>query len=212
MYDIDSMDQHVAETEQVTRWWWVFLITGVLWLILSLIVFRFDLTSVTAIGVLVGCFLIFGGVNEFVVMAVTDGGWKWVHGILGGIFIVFGIVALFHPGSTFIALASIMGWVLLFKGILDIAIAFMVGNQNSFWWLRLLAGGVEIGLAFWAAGYFGRKAFLVVVWVGAWALMRGITEIVLAFEIRSLHKKAKAGTLPAAAPAGPDQAAATAVP
>ena len=34
--------------------WWVFLITGTLWLILSLVMFRFNISSVNTIGVLAG--------------------------------------------------------------------------------------------------------------------------------------------------------------
>jgi uncharacterized membrane protein HdeD (DUF308 family) len=49
----------------------------------------------------------------------------------------------------------------------------------------LLAGIAQILLAFWAAGNFGHKAFLLVVWVGASALAHGIVEIVRAFELRS---------------------------
>ena len=38
-------------------------------------------------------------------------------------------------------------------------------------------GIAELLLGFWAAGYFGRSALLLVVWVGATALTRGISDI-----------------------------------
>jgi uncharacterized membrane protein HdeD (DUF308 family) len=34
--------------------WWLFLVTGVAWLLVSLIVLRFDVTSIAAVGVLLG--------------------------------------------------------------------------------------------------------------------------------------------------------------
>jgi uncharacterized membrane protein HdeD (DUF308 family) len=213
---MDSWDNQLMAAEKATKWWWVFLITGILWLIISLIVFRFNITSVGAVGVLVACFVILAGVNEFGVMAVTQGGWKWVHGILGGLFLVFGIFALFNPWDTFVAVAAIIGWVLLFKGALDIMLALMTRQQNELWWLQLVVGILEIALAFWASGYFGRKVILLIAWVGAWAMMRGITEIILAFQLRSLHKRilgggvrASEGDLPPQA-AGPEQAVAPA--
>jgi uncharacterized membrane protein HdeD (DUF308 family) len=51
-----------------------------------------------------------------------------------------------------------------------------------------VVGVVEILLAFWAAGYFRGSAILLVAWVAALTLMRGITEIVMAFRLRQLKK------------------------
>ena len=39
----------------------------------------------------------------------------------------------------------------------------------------------------WALGYPGRSAWLLVLWVGITALMRGVTEIVLAFKLRGVR-------------------------
>src|SRR5256885_444931 len=84
--------------------WWLFLLTSIGWMIVGLIVLRFDYTSVSAIAIL------------------------------------FGIVAI--------------------------------------------AAGV---LGFWAAGYYGRSAVLLVAWVAAFALIRGVMNIVLAFRVRELQ-------------------------
>jgi uncharacterized membrane protein HdeD (DUF308 family) len=34
--------------------WWLFLVTGVAWLLISLIALRFDVTSIAAVGALLG--------------------------------------------------------------------------------------------------------------------------------------------------------------
>jgi uncharacterized membrane protein HdeD (DUF308 family) len=81
-------------------------------------------------------------------------------------------------------LAAFIGWYLLFKGMLDIVLAFATKDANDAWWLGLVIGIVEVGLGFWAAGSFGRSAALLIVFVAAIALTRGITDIVLAFELR----------------------------
>jgi uncharacterized membrane protein HdeD (DUF308 family) len=54
-------------------------------------------------------------------------------------------------------------------------------------------GIIEIGLAFWVAGNFREKAILLLVYVGIIALSKGITEIILAFKLKSLqHRVASA--------------------
>ena len=88
--------------------WWLFLLTGIAWLLVSLIVLRFNITSVASVGVLLGVILIMAGANEFVIMAARPG-WKWLHAILGVLFIGGGIWAFVHPIGAFYELASIRG-------------------------------------------------------------------------------------------------------
>jgi uncharacterized membrane protein HdeD (DUF308 family) len=177
--------------EDASRLWWLFLITGIIWLWVSLIVLRLNTESVYAISILFGIVAIGVGINEFLAISVSTSGWKWVHGILGVIFIAAGIVAFFRPAGTFVALASIVAWVLLFKGIFDITLALMT-HGSHLWWVGLIVGVIEILLAYWAAGYFRGSALLLVAFVGVFALMRGITEIVMAFRLRGVKKELRA--------------------
>jgi uncharacterized membrane protein HdeD (DUF308 family) len=48
----------------------------------------------------------------------------------------------------------------------------------------LVGGIIELALGFWAAGYYGRSAILLVAWVAAFAIIQGVTNIVLAFRVR----------------------------
>ena len=48
---------------QASRLWWLFLVTGIAWIVVSLILFRFDYTSVAAVSILFGIVAIMFGVN-----------------------------------------------------------------------------------------------------------------------------------------------------
>jgi uncharacterized membrane protein HdeD (DUF308 family) len=183
--DLRIEEEELAES--ASRFWWLYLITGILWLWVTLIILRLNLDTVYAISILFGFVAIGAGINEFLGMGASSRGWKIVHAVLGVLFIVAGIVAFFRPQGTFVALASIVAWVLLFKGIFDIVLALMV-HPAHLWWVGLIVGVVEILLAFWAAGYFRGSALVLVVWVAALTLMRGVTEIILAFRLRHLRK------------------------
>jgi uncharacterized membrane protein HdeD (DUF308 family) len=168
--------------------WWVFLITGSLWLILSLVVFRFDITSVKTIGILAGIVFLCAGVIELGMVAIVRGGWwKALNAILGVLLIAGGIASFIHPSNAFVAIASITGFMFLFVGILDVIVALV--DRTGLWWMRLISGGICIGLAFWASGDFDRKATLLIVWIGLFALFRGVNHFVLAFTLRSAHKR-----------------------
>jgi uncharacterized membrane protein HdeD (DUF308 family) len=168
--------------------WWTYLITGTAWFIIAWIVLRFDLRSVAAVSVLAGIVILTAGLAE-IFNAFIAPVWRWLHGILGAVFVITGLIAFFRPGGTFAMLAAFVGWYLLFKGLLDIVLAFATKDSNDAWWLGLIIGIVEVGLGFWAAGSFGRSAALLVVFVGAIALTRGITDIVLAFGLRRLTRE-----------------------
>jgi uncharacterized membrane protein HdeD (DUF308 family) len=153
-----------------------------------LIVFRFDLDSVTAVGIAVGALCFAAGVNEFLSIGVSSGAWKVVRGFLGALFVVIGVIALAYPNRTFTEVAAIFSFFLALKGGFDIMYALMSKHEVELWWIGLIVGTAEILLAFWAAGNFGREAVLLVVWIGAGALARGVAEITLAI---TLHQAAK---------------------
>lgn len=168
--------------------WWVLLITGTAWLILSVIMFRFDITSVKSIGILAGIIFLIAGVFEFAMAAVViSGWWKAVNAILGVLLIAGGIMSFIHPENTFVAIASITGLMFLFVGIVDIIAA--LADRTGVWWIRLIIGIACVLLAFWASGDFNRKAILLTVWVAAFALLRGIDHLIIAFALRSAHKE-----------------------
>ena len=174
--------------ESAARVWWVFLIAGIAWLWVSLIILRLNATSITAISIMFGIVAIAAGVNELIAMPSSTTGWKIARGLLGVLFIIAGIVAFFQPAGTFVALASLFAWVVLFKGIFDVCVA-LIGPKVGLWWVILIVGVIEILLAFWAAGYFRGSAILLVAWVAIFTLSRGFMEIFTAFRLRGLKKE-----------------------
>jgi uncharacterized membrane protein HdeD (DUF308 family) len=142
---------------------------------------------VSAISILFGIFMLAAAVMEFVALAMTHG-WRLIlHGLLAIAFLVIGIVAFIHPGDTFKALAAVISFYFILKGTFDLIVALATRPENDVWWLGLILGIVEILLGFWAAGNFGNKVILLVVWVGVAALTRGISEIIFAFTLRPMR-------------------------
>jgi uncharacterized membrane protein HdeD (DUF308 family) len=170
--------------------WWLLLITGISWMVVGLIVLRFDYTSVSAISILFGLVAIGAGILEFGELLIAAGWWKVLHAVLGVVFIATGIIAFIHPGDTFAALAAVISFFLVFAGAFDIIIAFSIRREADGWWLQLISGIIELALGFWAAGYYGRSAVLLVAWVAAFTLIRGVRDIVLAFRIRTIQHEA----------------------
>jgi uncharacterized membrane protein HdeD (DUF308 family) len=186
---MDMMFEDREVLEEASRRWWLFLITGICWLVFALIVFQWSYTTVYAVSFLFGFAALFAGLNEFFQISVSTTGWKWIHGLLGVLFVIAGIWALVHPHNAFATLAALIGFFVLIKGIFDVTVAFMTKGQFELWWLQLTVGIIEILLAFWVAGAFRNQVILLVVYVGLIALSRGITELFLAFKLKGLGRQ-----------------------
>jgi uncharacterized membrane protein HdeD (DUF308 family) len=164
--------------------WWLFLLTGILWLLIALVVLRFNVTSIATVGALMGVVFLIAGVNEFMALGTVEA-WKWRHVLLGVLFVGGSIWAFVNPIGAFYELAALLGFLLLFKGVFDISFAVITKEANELWWLGLVVGILEILLAFWASQQlFAPRAALILIWIGFFCLFRGIGEIVLAFHLR----------------------------
>jgi uncharacterized membrane protein HdeD (DUF308 family) len=184
----DGVDQFVSTTKH----WWLLLVTGVAWVVIAILILRFDYTTVTAIAVLFGVFCFAAAADEVMVSAVTSSrGWRILHWLLAALFIVVGVVAFFRPADTFVGLAAVMSFYFVFRGSFDIATS-LAASRVPGWWVLLLVGIAEIAIGFWAAGSWNASVVVLVSWVAAGALIHGVGQIASAFLVRKVGHGAAA--------------------
>jgi uncharacterized membrane protein HdeD (DUF308 family) len=170
----------------LSRLWWLWLVFGIAWTIVGLVILQFDQASITTVGVLVGIMFLATGFQQFAIASLVDRG-RWLLMIFGALFVVAGVIALISPENTFAALADILGFLFLIVGTFWVIQAFASREMNELWWVVLLAGILMIILAFWTAGqFFIEKQYVLLVFAGIWSLMQGVTDVVRAFQIRKL--------------------------
>jgi uncharacterized membrane protein HdeD (DUF308 family) len=167
--------------------WWLFLVTGIAWLIVSFVILSFTWETVWSIAILAGIVFIAGGITEIMIGRKAPG-WRWLYYLMGILGIIAGVIAFAWPGQTYLVLGALFGWYLLFRGVFDIvnSLAF---RRTDMWWLELIVGIAEVLIGFWAAGYPGRSAVLLAFWVGFSALARGIMSIFLAFKVKTAQDR-----------------------
>ena len=180
-----------------SRYWWVFLVSGILWLLIAWMVLRLNATSITTVGVLLGVVFGLSGINEVGMAAVVPGGWKVWHYILAVIFFLGGLYGFIRPVNTFFALASVLGLILIFYGAFDIIQGVASRPVNPYWWLQLITGILLVLLAFWVSGSdrvyaLAQRTYLLLFWVGFFALLRGFSQIFMAFTVRHAGTEAAA--------------------
>src|SRR5271166_1483679 len=172
---------------KVARYWWVELLLGALWLVIAAVVLKFNHASVSTVGVLIGIMFLVFAAEEFALAVLDPGATRWLWAFFGGLLVAAGIVSLIHPRETFAGFADILGFVFLLIGVIWTVQAFAEQAFNDLWWLTLISGILMIVLAFWTSGqFFLERAYTLLIFAGIWALMKGITDIVRAFQLREL--------------------------
>jgi uncharacterized membrane protein HdeD (DUF308 family) len=183
--EVSGRDVPAEEVGRLARLWWLFLLTGIGWIVISFIILAMKPGSVATISFVVGFVLLGAGINELVTSAAVES-WRWTHVAIGVLFLVAGFLAFVQPLQTFSILAVLIGWYLLFKGLFGVMLSIMERDELRLWGLLLGASILEMLLGLWALGYPGRSAWLVIVWTGIGALLHGVGELVMAFKLRGV--------------------------
>jgi uncharacterized membrane protein HdeD (DUF308 family) len=177
------------KAREITGYWWVGLVAGFSWLIISLVILQFDSASVTTVGVLVGCMFLLAGVQN-VAATTLPVEHRWVPALFSVLFLVSAVICFVDPVSTFAGLADMLGFLFLLVGVWWMVQAFLERAVNPMWWLTLISGILMTGIAFWTSGQlFSTKAYTLLVFAGIWALMQGIVDISRAFAVRRFNKE-----------------------
>jgi uncharacterized membrane protein HdeD (DUF308 family) len=186
-----------AAAGEIASYWWLWLLAGIAWIVVSLVILQFNDASITTVGILVGLMFAFAGAQnlalasmprEYLDAAGVSGAWRWVAGLFALLFLVSAVICFVNPADTSAGLADVLGFLFLVVGIWWMVRAFMERPLNPAWWLTLISGILMTILAFWTSGqFFIEKAYLLLVFAGIWALMEGVTDVVRAFEMRDLQ-------------------------
>jgi uncharacterized membrane protein HdeD (DUF308 family) len=117
--------------------------------------------------------------------------------------IAAGILIIAWPTPGIVAVAIILGAWLIVSGGITIAASFAARDVLPDWWLVLILGLLEVPLGVLALANPGATLAALITVAGIWGVAVGITQIVLAFNIKNLPKQVdKAWATPATATSG----------
>ncbi len=108
----------------------------------------------------------------------------WMLAVLGVIAMLFAVLALMWPGLTLLSLVVLFAAYALSGGIMWIMGAIRHRESSEDWWLVLLLGLVSIGAGLIAVFHPELTALVLVLVMGANALITGVLEIIAAIRLR----------------------------
>ena len=176
------------QIDKVSGGWWVLLVTGLISVKPAASSCSPTGRSVTSLF-FVGLLLIFRGL--FMMLSVpVDGairGWSIALGLLE---VLVGFAVFVWPGPTLLVVAFVIGWYVLFSGIMTIAGSIGGRSVLPYWGLMLAFGILETVFGFWLLARPGLTLVAAVLAIGLWAMIYGVVQIVLAFEVKNLPARA----------------------
>jgi hypothetical protein len=163
--------------------WGLLLFAAVSWLAIGWSVLRLEPSDVGAVA---GAVILFGALTEALRACAGTRTW-WLNAGMAVLFAATAVLLLTAQRTSYTAPLALIGWYLMVRGTVDIAVAVITRDSDRVWGLLLVVGVLEAGLGFFAASPLSRTADLVVTIVGALGLLRAVADLVTALRIREVR-------------------------
>ncbi|AHD21638.1 membrane protein [Rhodococcus pyridinivorans SB3094] len=167
------------------------LLRGILAVLFGVVALVWPGITVWALVVVFAAYAIIDGI-VLVVQSVRDKpeGWGWWLA-MGVVSVLAGLVALFWPGITALALLYVIAFYAILFGITGIVggIRFRKVPESGWVW-SVLAGVVAVLFGIVLLIFPGEGILSLIVLLGIYAILFGVLLIILAFQARSAAKKA----------------------
>ena len=151
-------------------------------IVAGVLIFSID-WSVSSLATFIGALFIFEGIYAMLVAGIDNRAANLVTGLLSA---AAGVAIIVWPDPGLIVLGVFLGVWLIVIGTITIAGSFAASTVMPDWWLLLLIGLAEVPLGVLALANPGATLAAIITVGGIWAIVIGVTRIVLAFQLRKL--------------------------
>jgi uncharacterized membrane protein HdeD (DUF308 family) len=179
-------DFGTEDAEQLASMWWLYLVTGVVSLVFGAIILSVD-WSLDGLAAFVGSLFIIQGA-AWLVTRPLDGGDRSTNVVAGLVGAGAGLALLVWPDKGLYTLGVFVGIWVISSGVLHVVGA--IANRHApHWWLVLALGLLEVPIGVWAMRRPGMTIAVLVTLTGIWAIVTGLWQCVIAFEVRKLPRR-----------------------
>jgi uncharacterized membrane protein HdeD (DUF308 family) len=174
--------------------WWTFVLRGIAAVLFGILTFLFPGMALLTLVYVFGFYALADGVLSIIAAFRRSESARnetpWWALLLSGIFgLIAGLIAIFRPGITAIALLFLIAAWAIVTGVMEIVAAIRLRKQIRGEWLLALAGVMSILFGVLAAIFPGAGALAVVLWIGAYTFVMGIVLIALGLRLRSFVRR-----------------------
>ena len=169
----------------VGRSWWLVLLFGIVSTLFGILAVLNPVGAGAGIAWALGVMALVEGIVALIGVFKNDGsvprGWMLVYAVLS---LLFGVLAVINPVSMAASFVMVMGFWLIFAGVMRISFAVRVRKEIDNEWMLILSGVLAIILGALVLLTPVAGLVLTVVWLGVAAVVYGLLQIFAAFRMR----------------------------
>jgi len=189
---VEKLAENLAET--LSRNWWVLLLRGIVAILFGVLTFMQPGISLASLVLLFGAYAIAdGGLGAWTAISHRKDRENWwvllLQGLLG---IGVGVLTLFNPAVTALALLFYIAIWAIATGVLEIVTAIRLRKELEGEWVLVLAGLASVAFGVLLMASPGAGALAVLWLIASYATLFGILFVTLAFKVRGVAKKIEA--------------------
>jgi uncharacterized membrane protein HdeD (DUF308 family) len=175
--------------EKIASNWWLYAVRGVVAILFGILAIIWPKETILALVLLFGAYALLDGVfSVFAGIASYQYFSRWWAVLEGVAGILIGVLTFFWPNITaLVLLYFIAAWALM-TGIFEIVVAIQLRREITGEWALILSGLLSMVLGVLLFVFPGAGAVSLVWLIGIYAILFGITLIILAFRLRSLRR------------------------
>lgn len=176
--------------KEALKFWWMFLLKGIILILLAFYVFRHPVNALVGLALYIGIATLVTGIILLVATLAgpRDDAWGWriAEGIID---ILFGLILLSNPALTAAVIPFIVGFWIMFTGIISFVESFRRKREgDSTWWANLLMGILTIFVGYIITSNLFVGTMAITYWIGLGFLIAGIFNIAVSFKLRRVSK------------------------
>jgi uncharacterized membrane protein HdeD (DUF308 family) len=167
----------------LVRNWWAVALRGLVAVLFGLLTFFVPAITLVTLVLLFGVYALLDGLfNVIAFIRVPAHHWALlIEGLIG---IAAGILTFAWPAITAIALLYVIAFWAIFTGIFEIIAGIRLRKVMTNEWLLLVVGVLSLLFGILILLAPGVGALAIVLWIGAYACVFGISLLALAFRLR----------------------------
>ncbi|MBC9929367.1 HdeD family acid-resistance protein [Chitinophaga qingshengii] len=185
------MSQVLSAIRNNVKYWWLYLLNGIIFIIAGFIVFNNPFSSYVLLSIFFSVTLFVTGIFEIIFAtgnrrSMHGWGWSLASGIID---LVVGFILMLYPAISMAVIPIFLGFWFMFKGISLIVFAIALSTDKIPNWGWVLLGGIiliMIAIVILDNPALGVATILGVMAAAFW--VTGVLSIVFAFRLKHVKK------------------------
>jgi uncharacterized membrane protein HdeD (DUF308 family) len=186
-------EKDMSLVDDLARHWWVIGLRGLAAVLFGVLAFVWPGMTLAVLVLLFGAYALVDGILAVVVAVRGGTDHRLVMGLEGVVGVLAGLAAFVFPGLTALVLLYIIAFWAILTGVLEVVAAVRLRRVISNEWGLIIGGVLSVlfGIVLIAAP--GAGALAVVFLIGIYAVLFGVTLLMLSWGLRSHAQRLPGG-------------------